>query len=107
MMEKMKGVTVLILGLALAFPAAAGMIATPVQDERARVKAMVERPEVSAELQKMGIPPQEATARVDAMSDEEVLQVAGRLDAAMAGGQTQNERLLILIVLILLLLLLL
>jgi len=83
---------VLALGLAavLAAPRAHGeMIATePPQtgDERARVKAMLERPEVAREMQKMGIPPQQAAARVDAMADAEVRQLAGRLEALPAGG---------------------
>ena len=84
---------VLVFGLAaacLAPQAHAGVIATDsglAQDERARVRALVERPELAAALSKMGIVPQEAAARVDAMSDAEVLQLAGRLDAALAGGQ--------------------
>jgi hypothetical protein len=51
----------------------------------------------------MGIVPQEAAARVDAMSDAEVLQLAGRLDAALAGGQLTNEQLLLIIIIVLLL----
>ena len=51
--------SVLVLGLALALPQAqAGMIATDAAgDERARVRAMLERPEVAAELERMGIAP--------------------------------------------------
>jgi hypothetical protein len=67
------------------------------------VRALVERPELAAALSKMGIVPQEAAARVDAMSDAEVLQLAGRLDAALAGGQLTNEQLLLIIIIILLL----
>ena len=88
----------------------AGMIGTDTaqaQDERARVKAMLERPELAKGLEKMGIVPQDAAARVDAMSDNEVLQLAGRLDAALAGGAVSNETLLIIIVLVLLLIIIL
>ena len=92
--------SVLVLGLAIAFPASAGMIATPPQDERSRVKAMLERPELRAEMQKMGIVPQEAAARVDAMNDAEVLQLAGKLDQAAAGGQVGDRTLLLIILLI-------
>ena len=99
--------SVLVLGLVLAFPAAAGMIATPVDDERARIKAMLERPELQAELRKMGIEAQEAAARVDAMSHAEVLSLAGRLDALPAGGAiSDRELILILLVVVLVLLLL-
>jgi hypothetical protein len=55
----------------------------------------------------MGIAPRDALGRVDAMSDEEVLQLAGRLDAALAGGQITNEQLLLIIIIILLLIILL
>jgi hypothetical protein len=96
--------SVLVLGLAMALPASAGMIATEPQGERERVKALLERPELSAELQKMGIVPQEAAARVDAMNDAEVLQLAGRLDSAMAGGQVGDRTLLLILLIILLIL---
>jgi len=88
----------------------AGMIGTETahaQDERARVKAMLERPELAKGIEQMGIAREDAVARVDAMSDEEVLQLAGKLDAALAGGQISNETLLIVIVLVLLLIILL
>ena len=100
--------SVLVLGLALALPQAqAGMIATDAAgDERARVRAMLERPEAAAELERMGIPAQDAKDRVDAMSDQEVLQLAGRLDQAAAGGQVGDRTLLLILLIILLLILL-
>jgi hypothetical protein len=99
---------VLALGLAavLATPRAyAGMIPTEsVQpaDDRAKVKAMLERPEVVREMQKMGIPPEKAAARVGAMTDVEVSQLAGRLNALPAGGALSTQDWLIIIVIILL-----
>ena len=104
---------VLAFGLAAALlvpQAQAGMIGTETvqaQDERARVKALLERPELAKGLEKMGIAPREALGRVDAMSDEEVLQLAGRLDAAIAGGQLTNEALLLIIIILLLLIIIL
>ena len=105
---------VLAFGLAAAFlivpQASAGMIATDeaaALDERARVKALMERPELARALEKMGIAPGEAVGRVDAMSDPEVLQLSGRLDAAIAGAQVSNEQLLLIIIIILLLVILL
>src|SRR5574341_340567 len=83
----------------------AGLIATDevaAQDERARVKAMLERPELSKAFEKLGVNPADARARVDAMDDAEVLQLAGRLDVALAGGQISNEQLLLIIVMVLL-----
>jgi uncharacterized protein DUF6627 len=94
---------VLLVGLALvlAVPHAyAGMIATDA--ERERVKGMLERPEVAAEMQKMGIAADEARARVDAMTPAEVAQVAGRLDSLPAGGAMSDRDLLLIILLIVL-----
>ena len=99
------------LAAALVVPQAhAAMIGTDsaqAQDERARVKAMLERPELTKALEKMGLTPAEAAARVDALGDGEVLQLAGKLDAAIAAGQVSNETLLIIVVLVLLLIIIL
>ena len=98
---------VLSLALGLAVPQAyAGMIQTP-DPERERVKALLERPELAQELQKMGIAPDEARARVDAMTPAEVAQVAGRLDSLPAGGAMSNRDLLLVILLVVLLVVLL
>src|SRR5712691_1584356 len=86
----------LLLAFAFAVPQAyAGLVATDQaagQQERERVKALIERPEVAQQMEKMGIPAKEALARVHAMSDEEVRALAGRLGALPAGclfsGQT-------------------
>jgi hypothetical protein len=100
--------TLLFFGLALSLPQAhAGLISTDAaqaRDERSRVKALLERPELAAELQKMGIPPQDAAARVDAMNDAEVRQLAGRLDALPAGGQSTTLLLIVIIILLIILL---
>ena len=91
-------------------PAHAGLVGTDeavAQDERVRVKALLERPELAKQLEKMGIAPQDAVGRVDAMADAEVLQLAGRIDAALAGGQMTTEQLLLVIIVVLLILILL
>ena len=87
--------------LLIAVPAAqAGMI-RPDDAERDRVKSLLQREEVQVELQKHGILPHEAAARVDAMTPAEVQSLAGRIDAVVAGGQsTQNLLLVIIIVLL-------
>ena len=100
---------VLAFGLAAALlmpQAHAGMIG--VQDlERERVKAMLERPELAQQLSKAGIAVEDAGARVDAMSDAEVLQLAGKLDAAIAGGAVTNEQLLLVVIILLLIIIIL
>src|SRR5438477_227285 len=94
---------------AFAVPQAyAGLVATDqvaAQQERERVKALIERPEVAQQMEKMGIPAKEALARVDAMTDEEVRSLAGRLDALPAGGQISSQTLLLICLIIILLLL--
>ena len=91
----------LLLAFAFAPHAQAGLIGT--EDlERERVKAMLERPELTSALEKMGVNAEEAKGRVDAMSHEEVLQLAGKLDSALAGGQLSNQQLLLIIIIILL-----
>jgi hypothetical protein len=105
---------VLAFGLAAALlimpQAQAGLIGTDAaaaQDERLRVKAMLECPELAKALEKLGLTPSEAVARVDALGDGEVLQLAGKLDAAIAAGQISNETLLLIIILVLVLVILL
>jgi len=89
------------LALLIALPAHAGMIRPDDYDERVRVKALIERAEVRAELQKYGIRAEEAAARVDAMTPAEVQSLAGRIDAALAGGQSNRDLLLIIILILL------
>jgi len=101
---------VLALGVAVALPAHAGLISTDearAPGERARVKALLERPELAGELERMGVPPLEAQARVDAMTPQEVSELAGRVDALAAGGALSNQELLLIIVLLLVLIIIL
>ncbi|HLE67386.1 MAG TPA: PA2779 family protein [Burkholderiales bacterium] len=83
----------LLGSIASVTPASAGMIGTEeaavdsqASNERERVKALVARPEVAKQLQALGVPPEKAQARVDAMTDSEVRTLAGRLDALPAAG---------------------
>jgi hypothetical protein len=56
------------------------------QQNRAKIAATFERPEVQAELQKMGISTEEAQARVAALTDAETVSIAHRVDSLPAGG---------------------
>ena len=73
------------------------------QGEREKLKAALQRPEVVQELKKMGVDATAASGRVDAMSDGEVAQLAGRIDALPAGGVLTNEQLLIILLIVLIL----
>jgi hypothetical protein len=81
----------------------AGMIATEqaIPGERARVNALIERPEVAQQLEKMGIPAEQAKARVAAMSEAEVASIAGKLDSAIAAGAMSNTDLIIILLIVL------
>jgi hypothetical protein len=96
----------LTLALFLFAPLAfAGMIGSE-GTERERVKSMLERPEVAAELERLGVPAADARARVDAMTHQEVAQLAGRVDALAAGGASDRDLLLVVILILLLILIL-
>ena len=86
-------------------PAYAGMIGVE-GTERERVKSMFERPEVAADLERLGVPPSEAQARVDAMTHQEVAELAGRVDALAAGGASDRDLLLVIVLILLLILIL-
>ncbi len=53
---------------------------------RDRVRDFVGRTEVRDQLQNLGISPAAAQARVSAMTDTEVANIAGRIDSLPAGG---------------------
>jgi len=76
-------------------------------EDRERVRASMARPEVVRQLQEAGVPPEEAEARVRAMSDEEVRTIAGKLGALPAGGRLTDYQLIVVILLVILLALLL
>jgi hypothetical protein len=100
-------------GAAVMPRAYAGMIGTDeaqapnARHERERVKALLARPEVAKQLGDFGVKAQDAAARVDAMSDAEVTQLAGRIDQLAAGGAafTNDQLVVILLVAILVVLL--
>jgi hypothetical protein len=101
----------LVLAGAAVMPRAnAALIATdaalPPAAEREHLKALLARPEVAQQLQKLGLSASEASVRVDAMSDAEVASLAGRIDALPAGGAITNQELGLIILLVVLVLLL-
>jgi len=99
--------TGLLFAVALAAPQAyAGMIPTE-GSERERVITLVERPDVAKALERMGIPADQAKARVGAMSESEVASLAGKLDALPAGGALSNQDLILILIVVLLVVILL
>ncbi len=86
----------LVFSLAgLPFTAHAGLIGTDeavahseVQSERARVRDFLSRADVQLQLQQHGVTAQAAKDRVDALTDFEVAQISGKIDALPAGATT-------------------
>jgi len=67
---------------------------------RERVGSFLARDDVRQALQTQGISPQAAVERVQAMSDAEVEQLAGRIDQAPAGGDVLGVLFTVFIVLL-------
>ncbi|MDP2707459.1 MAG: PA2779 family protein [Burkholderiales bacterium] len=57
------------------------------ESARQKLEGYLEREEVRAGLEKNGVNPAAAKARVSALSDEEVAAVAGKIDSLPAGGE--------------------
>ncbi len=71
------------------------------QQNRAKIAATFARPEVQAELQKMGISAAEAQARVAALTDAETVSIAHQVDSLPAGGDGVVGALIFIFVLLL------
>lgn len=84
---------VCMLSFGIQASAFAGMVSTDdavdhalASQGRAKIIALIDREEVSLQLQAKGVTHDQAVARVNALSDEEVIQVSGKLDQLPAGG---------------------
>ncbi len=80
--------SLLIVCLAgLGLPVHAGMLPTDAANpERSRVLNILDREDVLAQLKAHGVSPADVKARVAAMTDDEVAQLAGQIDSLPAGG---------------------
>ena len=115
----------LLLALAVASlsmppaPAAAALVttdqvlaeATANEDkiDRERLRGLLTREEVREELRGMGVNPDEAAARVEAMSDSELASLAERIEILPAGQQLQlgdSAVIAVIVILVLILILL-
>jgi hypothetical protein len=77
------------LGVSLPLPASAGIVTTDqiyASAERDQVKNFLDRAEVRTQMKALGVDAGAVRARVDALTDEEVAALAGRIDQAPAGG---------------------
>jgi hypothetical protein len=86
-------------------PALAGIVSTEAAitgAQHERLAGLLERGDVQARLQELGVDPADARARVAALSDGEAAQLAARLDELPAGG---NDLLVVALIVFLVLLL--
>lgn len=68
--------------------------------DRAHVQALLGRQEVKQRLLAAGVDPNQVVARVDALSDNEVHQLAGKIDQLPAGGDALGVLVFVFIVLL-------
>lgn len=79
------------MAIGMPLPASAGIVTTDqVQSagDRGKVRSFLDRAEVRSQMESMGIDGTAARARVDALTDEEVSSLAGRIDSLPAGGDS-------------------
>ena len=72
--------------------------------DRERVRAFLQREDVESQFKALGLAPELAKQRVDALTDPEIRAIAGKLDTLPAGGALSNNELIIIILLVILLL---
>lgn len=101
------GLIVAVTAAGFPMTAQAGIVATDevtalagAASDRDRVSAFLARDDVSQAMQGQGVSPRAARERVDAMSDAEVTQLAGRIDQAPAGGDVLGVLFTVFIVLL-------
>lgn len=77
------------VGLGLPLPASAGIVTTDqitASAERDRVRDFMAREDVRSQMESLGVDAASVRERVDAMTDEEVGKLAGRIDQMPAGA---------------------
>jgi len=62
-------------------------VSTQLQSERERIRSFLDREDVRNQLQTQGVDVADAKARVNALTDQEVQTIAGKLDTMPAGGE--------------------
>lgn len=74
--------------------------ANAARGDHARINAALDRPEVIAHLERMGVGRDDAQARVAALTDEEAATLASQIDSLPAGGDIVGALVLIFVVLL-------
>jgi hypothetical protein len=77
------------MAIGMPLPASAEIVTTDriqAMGDRDKVKDFFDRAEVRAQMEGMGVDRDAARARVDALTDQEVQNIAGRIDTLPAGG---------------------
>ena len=87
-------------------PTQAAMIGTgqaigSVEAQRGKVQSFVARTDVQRQLAALGVEATAASERINALTDVEVQQVAGRIDTLPAGGVATEVALAIILILLL------
>jgi len=87
-------------------PAQAGMIGTgqaigSVEAQRGKVRSFVARADVQRQLAALGVEATAASERVNALTDDEVQRLAGRIDTLPAGGVATEVALAVILILLL------
>ena len=67
-------------------------------DARDQVRSFLDRMDVQSQLTARGIDPAEAKARVDSLSDSEVMQIADTIDQLPSGGDFWGTLLFVLVI---------
>lgn len=70
------------------------------EQNRAKISAALDRPDVMAQLEKMGVDKDEAKARVAALTDAEAASMAQQIDSLPAGGDILGVLLFVFVLLL-------
>ncbi|HYD96630.1 MAG TPA: PA2779 family protein [Noviherbaspirillum sp.] len=70
------------------------------QQDKARIAAALDRPEVMAQLEQLGVQRADAQARVAALTDDEAATLAAKIDSLPAGGDVVGTLVLIFVILL-------
>lgn len=76
------------------------LAANAAQQNRARIAAALERPEVIAHLERLGVNKADANERVAALTDDEAATLASQIDSLPAGGDVVGALVLIFVILL-------